>query len=78
MHGNLIKVKKILILGASSDIGFEVVKNFLNNGWSVIAHVNRGNNKITKLIKINKKKIKIIKANFTKKKRSAKFNQNSF
>ena len=31
-------MKNILILGASSDIGIQVVENFLNEGWNVTAH----------------------------------------
>jgi len=42
-------VKKILILGASSDIGIEVVKIFLNKSWQVIAHYNVRNQKLLKL-----------------------------
>ncbi len=32
--------KKILILGASSDIGVEVIKSLLNEKWTVYAHCN--------------------------------------
>ena len=33
--------KKILILGASSDIGVKVTEKFLNKGWKVIAHYSK-------------------------------------
>ena len=33
--------KKILILGGSSDIGVEVIKKFLLNGWEILAHYNK-------------------------------------
>ena len=42
--------KKILILGASSDIGLQTVKKFLSKGWFVFAHYNKTNNKL-RLIK---------------------------
>ena len=32
------KRRRILILGASSDIGIDTVKIYLNKGWSVTAH----------------------------------------
>ncbi len=35
------KSKKILILGASSDIGIKVVEHFLKKNWLVIAHFNK-------------------------------------
>ena len=38
------KFKHILILGGSSDIGIEVVKNFLHLGWQVTAHFNKNYN----------------------------------
>ena len=51
-------IKKILILGASSDIGIEVVKIFLNKSWQVIAHYNVRNQKLLKLKrKFNNKKV---------------------
>ena len=51
MEKNLNKVskKKILILGASSDIGIQVVKKFLKKNWHVIAHSNKNNKKLTKI-----------------------------
>lgn len=50
--------KIIFITGASSGIGREVSKNFLRNGWTVIATARRLN--LLKSIKLNKKE-KIIK-----------------
>ena len=35
-----MKQRKVLILGGSSDIGFETVKLFLNHNWKVTAHFN--------------------------------------
>ena len=35
-----MRQKKVLILGGSSDIGFETVKLFLNRNWQVTAHYN--------------------------------------
>ena len=51
MEKNLNKVskKKILILGASSDIGIQVVKKFLKKNWHVIAHSNKNNKKLGKI-----------------------------
>ena len=43
--------KKVLILGASSDIGYETVKFFLKNNWAVIAHFNKNKHKLSKLQK---------------------------
>ena len=49
----------IFITGASSGIGREVIQNFLNNGWNVIAAARRLN--LLKSIKLNNKE-KIIKS----------------
>ena len=40
-----MKNKKVLILGASSDIGIATVNYFLENNWSVIAHYNTNKKK---------------------------------
>ena len=37
---NKMRVKKILILGASSDIGIEVIKLLIKNNWIIYAHCN--------------------------------------
>ena len=41
--------KKIFILGASSDIGLEVVKKFLSQGYEVIGHYNKNKRKLSKI-----------------------------
>ncbi len=40
--------KKILILGASSDIGIKVVERFLKDGFYIIAHYNKNKKKLSK------------------------------
>ena len=37
MHSSLKKNKKVLILGASSDIGMTVIEKFLQEDWYVLA-----------------------------------------
>ena len=54
-------MKKILILGASSDIGVELTKIFLKNNWKVLAHYNLNS---LNLKKIKNKKLKLFKLNF--------------
>ncbi len=56
--------KKVLILGGSSDIGVELSKLFIKNGWSVTIHYS-GNN-LNFLKKLKNLKIKYIKLNFLK------------
>ena len=56
------KIKSVLILGASSDIGISVVKKFINEGWYVFAHGNKNTKQLKKLNNLNNK-IKIIKSN---------------
>ena len=56
--------KKILILGASSDIGLETVKYFLKNNWIVSAHFNKNQNKLLKLRKKNN--LELFKFDLTK------------
>ena len=56
----MIKRRTVLILGASSDIGLEVVQRFLNSGWNVLAHCN-SNEKILKSKYSFNKNIKIFK-----------------
>ena len=55
------KNKRVLILGGSSDIGIEVVKDFLNMNWDVTAHYFKNKKKLKKL---KNKKLKLIHANF--------------
>ena len=57
------KKKSVLILGGSSDIGVEVVKNFLHLEWKVTAHFFKNKKKLEVLRK-NSKDLKIIKSNF--------------
>lgn len=59
------KNKIVLILGASSDIGIEVVKKFLDSGWEVIAHYNK-NKKVFNSSYFLYKKIRILKADLSK------------
>ena len=56
--------KKILILGASSDIGYEVVKIFLKNNWNVVAHFNKNSKKLHNLKKEYNKNLILIKIDF--------------
>ena len=58
------KTKSVLILGGSSDIGIEVVKNFLQLKWKVTAHFLKNKKKLEVLRK-NSKNLKIIKFNFS-------------
>lgn len=56
-------LKKILILGASSDIGLETVKYFLKNNWAVTAHYNSNKKG---LLKLKNKNLNLLKFNLTK------------
>ena len=58
------KKKHVLILGGSSDIGIEVVKNFLQLKWEVTAHCSKNKKKL-KILKKTSKNLNIIKSNFT-------------
>lgn len=57
-------IKKVFILGASSDIGVETTKLFLNKGWEVVAHYHLNSKKLKKLSQYRKNKISLIKINF--------------
>ena len=57
------KKKHILILGASSDIGIEVVKNFLRLKWEVTAHFYK-NKKRLETLKKGSKNLNFIKLDF--------------
>lgn len=63
-----MKNKNILILGASSDIGFELVKKCIEKGYFVYAHYNSNNKKLSKLTKKNYDQIKSNFKNFNDKK----------
>ena len=56
--------KKVLILGASSDIGLKLIEIYLKNQYKIIAHYNKGNKNFFKLVDSNKNKIKKVKFNF--------------
>lgn len=66
----ILKKRKILILAASSDIGIEVVKKFLNNNWEVLAHYNDNKKKI---ITIKNKNLITFKLNLANPKTVNKF-----
>ena len=55
-----MKKKKILILGASSDIGVQLIKKLLQNNWIVYAHYNKSK----KILNNLKNQIKLININF--------------
>ena len=57
------KQKHVLILGGSSDIGLEVVKNFLKLKWNVTAHFFKNKKKLENLKK-NNSHLNIIEFNF--------------
>ncbi len=56
--------QRTLVLGASSDIGIEVIKLLLNDQNEIHAHCNSNSKKLVNLS--NNKKIKIIKKDFSK------------
>ena len=62
---NTIKKDKcVLILGGSSDIGVNLIRKYIEEGWRVICHYNKSSNKIYKLKKIYKTQLISFKANF--------------
>jgi len=58
--------KTVLILGGSSDIGYEVILKFLKNGWKVISQYNFNNKSLNKLKKNYAHNLLLIKSNFEK------------
>jgi len=58
------KKRRVLILGGSSDIGIEVVQNFLHLKWEVTAHFFKSKKKL-EILKKNSKDLKIIKFDFS-------------
>lgn len=67
-------MKKVLILGASSDIGFSLTKKYLNRNYYVYAHYNKN---VGKLRKLKKKNLKTINFDLTKINSFEKFVQKS-
>ena len=64
LHGKNImekKFKKVLIIGASSDIGIDTCKKFLENNWEITAHFNKNNRELKNLKKEYKSKINLLK-----------------
>ena len=57
------KKKHLLVLGGSSDIGSEVIKDFLNLKWDVTAHFNKNSKKL-KILQKKTKNLKLVKFNF--------------
>jgi len=47
-------IKKVFILGASSDIGLSIMKIYKKNNYSILAHYNKGNKKFFHFVKLNK------------------------
>ena len=79
MQKNLKKYinnKKIFILGASSDIGCEVVKKFLNDGYTVIGHYNTNKKKLSSIKASNLSLIKFILKDVNKFEKFIKKNKN--
>ena len=60
----MLNKKHVLILGGSSDIGTEVVKNFLSKDWIVTAQLFKNKKKLQKLQK-KSNNLKLIKFNFS-------------
>ena len=58
-----MRKKKIVILGASSDIGLKTVKKFLDMNWIVYAHFNQNSKELKK---INNPNLKIFRFNLKK------------
>lgn len=59
------KIRKVLILGGSSDIGIEIIRNYLENGYLVYGHYNSNIKPLRKLQK-NHKNLFLFKFNFLK------------
>ena len=57
------KKKNVLILGGSSDIGIEVVKNFLQLKWEVTAHFHK-NKKRLEILKKSSKNLNFVQLDF--------------
>ena len=59
-----MKKKCVLILGGSSDIGINLIKKYINEGWNVICHYNQNSLEIKKLKKNYKNELSLYKVNF--------------
>ena len=57
------KKKNVLILGGSSDIGIEVIKNFLKLKWKVTAHFSQNKKKL-EIFRKSSKNLNIIRFDF--------------
>ena len=55
------KYKKVLIIGASSDIGIETCKKFLENEWELTAHYNTNSKALKNLKKKYQSRLNLIK-----------------
>lgn len=71
-----MKAKKVLILGASSDIGIKTVEKFLSENYEVIAHYNKNFKKLN-ILKKNFSSLKTFKLNLKDTKRVEKFSKNN-
>jgi 3-oxoacyl-[acyl-carrier protein] reductase len=70
--------KKVLILGASSDIGIKVVQKFLDNNWEVLAHSNRNKKNLLSIKNKNLHTFKLDLSNPTIVENFIRKNQNIF
>ena len=59
--------RSVLILGGSSDIGYQVIIDFLNKGWKVICHFNKNQRQLNRLKKKYPDDLTIVRSNFEKK-----------
>ena len=73
-----VSKKKVLILGASSDIGIKVVKKYLDNNWKVLAHANKNQKKLSLIKNQNLNIIKLDLSNPAKVENYIKKNQKFF
>ena len=55
--------RKVLILGASSDIGLSIMRIYSEKNYEIIAHYNKGNKNFFNFAK-NNRNVKTIKFNF--------------
>jgi len=62
--------KKVIILGASSDIGLETTKLYLKKGWEVIAHYHQNSKKLIELTHNKQNRISLIRIDFRNIKRA--------